>query len=222
MEGLLQRSRGDGRRDPRWLVSHRRRRGRASGWIRRNSRSHEGRDHQRRREYLVGRSRSDAPPSSSGAGGCRCRVAGREWGEAPHAWVVVKPGATIADGELRTFCRARLAHFKVPHSFTSSPSCPKTATGKIQKYVLRGGSLEFPGSRMSGVRDQDVRTSQRQASYRRQFSSAIGCAPGCCHVPSGLTLIGVGRTQQRALVERTGRQLQSDRQAICVKSRTGC
>ncbi len=40
---------------------------------------------------------------------------------------------------LRTFARERLAHFKVPHSFTVLPELPKTATGKIQKFVLRGG-----------------------------------------------------------------------------------
>jgi fatty-acyl-CoA synthase len=62
-----------------------------------------------------------------------------KWGEAPHAWVVVKSGATIQDGELRTFCRDNMAHFKVPHSFTVVAELPKTATGKIQKYVLRGG-----------------------------------------------------------------------------------
>jgi fatty-acyl-CoA synthase len=66
-------------------------------------------------------------------------LADDKWGEAPHAWVVVKPGATLTDGELRTFCRERLAHFKVPHTFTTVAELPKTATGKIQKYVLRGG-----------------------------------------------------------------------------------
>jgi fatty-acyl-CoA synthase len=62
-----------------------------------------------------------------------------KWGEAPHAWIVIKSGAAVADGELRTFCREHMAHFKVPHSFTVVAELPKTATGKIQKYVLRGG-----------------------------------------------------------------------------------
>jgi fatty-acyl-CoA synthase len=62
-----------------------------------------------------------------------------KWGEAPHAWVVVKQGASVDGAELRTFCRANMAHFKVPHSFTLVAELPKTATGKIQKYVLRGG-----------------------------------------------------------------------------------
>ena len=61
------------------------------------------------------------------------------WGEAPHAFVVLKAGAAVTPDELRTFSRAHLAHFKTPHSFTFVPELPKTATGKIQKFVLRGG-----------------------------------------------------------------------------------
>jgi len=61
------------------------------------------------------------------------------WGEAPHAFVVVKPEASVTSDELREFSRAHLAHFKTPHSFIMVASLPKTATGKIQKYVLRKG-----------------------------------------------------------------------------------
>ena len=39
--------------------------------------------------------------------------------------------------ELREFARENLAHFKAPHSVTFVKELPKTATGKIQKYVLR-------------------------------------------------------------------------------------
>ena len=60
------------------------------------------------------------------------------WGEAPHAFVVLKAGATTTPEELRTHTRERLAHFKCPHSFTFVTELPKTATGKIQKFVLRG------------------------------------------------------------------------------------
>jgi fatty-acyl-CoA synthase len=61
------------------------------------------------------------------------------WGEAPHAFVVLKPGARATAEELREFARLHLAHFKTPHTFTFVAELPKTATGKIQKYVLRGG-----------------------------------------------------------------------------------
>jgi fatty-acyl-CoA synthase len=62
-----------------------------------------------------------------------------KWGEAPHAFVVLKPGATLTEDELRGFARERLAGFKVPKGMTIVAELPKTATGKIQKYVLRGG-----------------------------------------------------------------------------------
>ena len=62
-----------------------------------------------------------------------------KWGEAPHAFVVLKAGAVSTEAELRDFARSNMAHFKVPAAFTIVPELPKTATGKIQKYVLRRG-----------------------------------------------------------------------------------
>ena len=60
------------------------------------------------------------------------------WGEAPHAFAVLKTGATATEEELRDFARNHLAHFKAPHGITFLPELPKTATGKVQKYLLRG------------------------------------------------------------------------------------
>jgi len=62
-----------------------------------------------------------------------------KWGEAPHAFVVLKTGACVTEEELREFARTSMAHFKVPAAFTVLEELPKTATGKIQKYVLRCG-----------------------------------------------------------------------------------
>jgi fatty-acyl-CoA synthase len=62
-----------------------------------------------------------------------------KWGETPHAFVVFKNGHTATPESLREFCRANMAHFKVPHGFTPVAELPKTATGKIQKFVLRQG-----------------------------------------------------------------------------------
>ncbi len=59
------------------------------------------------------------------------------WGEAPHAFVVLHEGAQTDERELCEFARAKLAHFKAPHSVTFVNELPKTATGKIQKYILR-------------------------------------------------------------------------------------
>lgn len=62
------------------------------------------------------------------------------WGEAPHAFVVLRSGAQVSEDELREFARNKLAHFKAPHDVTFLAELPKTATGKVQKYVLRGGA----------------------------------------------------------------------------------
>ena len=60
------------------------------------------------------------------------------WGEAPHAFVVLRAGCSATEAELRAFAREHLAHFKCPKAVRFLPELPKTATGKIQKYVLRG------------------------------------------------------------------------------------
>ncbi len=62
------------------------------------------------------------------------------WGEAPYAFVVLRDGAGATEREIIDFTRDRLAHFKAPHGVTFVGELPKTATGKIQKYVLRSGA----------------------------------------------------------------------------------
>ena len=62
-----------------------------------------------------------------------------KWGEAPHAFIVLRPGASTDEAELTEFCRSRLARFKTPQKFEFIKELPKTATGKIQKFVLRKG-----------------------------------------------------------------------------------
>ena len=63
-----------------------------------------------------------------------------KWGESPHAFVVLRAGmSATAEAELRDFARGALAHFKVPSAFHFVSELPKTATGKIQKFVLRAG-----------------------------------------------------------------------------------
>jgi fatty-acyl-CoA synthase len=62
------------------------------------------------------------------------------WGESPHAFVVLREGMQASDAQLRDFARRALAHFKVPSAFHFVAELPKTATGKIQKFVLRGRS----------------------------------------------------------------------------------
>ena len=59
------------------------------------------------------------------------------WGETVCAVVVFKPGAQASEEELIEFCRANLAHFKCPRRIQFIEALPRTATGKIQKNLLR-------------------------------------------------------------------------------------
>jgi fatty-acyl-CoA synthase len=58
------------------------------------------------------------------------------WGEVPVAFVTLRAGASAEPDELIDHVKQRIARFKAPKQIVYGP-LPKTATGKIQKYVLR-------------------------------------------------------------------------------------
>jgi len=62
------------------------------------------------------------------------------WGETPHAFVVLHEDASATGDDIIAFAREHLAHFKAPSGVTFVAELPKTATGKIQKFVLRKGA----------------------------------------------------------------------------------
>jgi fatty-acyl-CoA synthase len=62
-----------------------------------------------------------------------------KWGESPHAFVVLRSGTSVDAPTLGEYVRSRLAHFKCPTAYHFVNELPKTATGKVQKFVLRGG-----------------------------------------------------------------------------------
>jgi fatty-acyl-CoA synthase len=59
-----------------------------------------------------------------------------KWGETPCAFVQLKAGTQATEAEYIDWCRSNLAKFKVPRKVVFG-NLPTTATGKIQKYVLR-------------------------------------------------------------------------------------
>jgi len=63
-------------------------------------------------------------------------VPDEKWGEAPKAFVGLKPGMSATAEELVAWCRGRLAHFKAPKYVEFGP-LPRTATGKVRKNELR-------------------------------------------------------------------------------------
>lgn len=69
-----------------------------------------------------------------------CAVVGvpsEKWGETPKALIVLRPGMTATEQEIIEFSRQHLAHFKCPTSVDFVESLPRTATGKLQKFLIR-------------------------------------------------------------------------------------
>ncbi|MBV9687537.1 MAG: AMP-binding protein, partial [Alphaproteobacteria bacterium] len=65
------------------------------------------------------------------------------WGESPCAFITLKPeAAPVTPDEISAWCRANLAHYKVPRTIVFGP-LPKTSTGKIQKFELRERAKEL-------------------------------------------------------------------------------
>lgn len=60
-----------------------------------------------------------------------------KWGETVKALVVLAAGAQASERELIDHCRARLAHYKCPTSVEFRAELARTATGKLQKFLLR-------------------------------------------------------------------------------------
>jgi fatty-acyl-CoA synthase len=72
---------------------------------------------------------------------CVVGVPDDKWGEVPKAFVVRRPGESVEGDEIIQFTRDRIAHFKAP-KYVEFGDLPKTATGKIQKYILRAKEWE--------------------------------------------------------------------------------
>lgn len=59
------------------------------------------------------------------------------WSEAITAFVVLKPGAEASEEEIISHCKKHLSGFQVPKEVVIADELPMTATGKIQKHLLR-------------------------------------------------------------------------------------
>lgn len=60
-----------------------------------------------------------------------------KWGETGAALVVIAPGSSLDPTTIEAHCKSRLAAFKVPRFFKIVATLPRTASGKVQKHVLR-------------------------------------------------------------------------------------
>ncbi|HTO08291.1 MAG TPA: o-succinylbenzoate--CoA ligase [Myxococcota bacterium] len=58
------------------------------------------------------------------------------FGARVSAWVVVRPGSSLSHSELASFCRERIAGYKVPRALYLVPSLPRTESGKLLRRAL--------------------------------------------------------------------------------------
>jgi fatty-acyl-CoA synthase len=67
------------------------------------------------------------------------------YGEELCAWIVLRPGQSANEDEIRGFCRDKIAHYKVPRHVRFVSEIPMTVTGKAQKFRMRAAMVEDLG-----------------------------------------------------------------------------
>ena len=72
------------------------------------------------------------------AGAICAGVPDPKWGQAPVALVVFHAGKTVAEDELKHFCREHLAGYKVPKEIRAVASLPLTGAGKLDRHTVVG------------------------------------------------------------------------------------
>jgi len=72
-------------------------------------------------------------------------VPSSKYGEEVMAWVKLKPGGSLTDDELTTFCKGNIATFKIPRYWKVVDEFPMTVTGKIQKFKMRDVAIDELG-----------------------------------------------------------------------------
>jgi fatty-acyl-CoA synthase len=60
-----------------------------------------------------------------------------KYGEAVCACIQLRGGMAVTEEEVREFCRAQIAHYKVPRYVRFVEGFPLTISGKVQKYLIR-------------------------------------------------------------------------------------
>jgi fatty-acyl-CoA synthase len=63
------------------------------------------------------------------------------YGEELMAWIILRPGASLTEDDVKAFCRGTIAHFKVPRYVKVVEEFPITVTGKVQKFKLREAAI---------------------------------------------------------------------------------
>ncbi|XP_048773369.1 medium-chain acyl-CoA ligase ACSF2, mitochondrial-like [Ostrea edulis] len=72
-------------------------------------------------------------------------VPDKRLGEEICAWIQVKENQSISEEEIKSYCRDRLARYKIPRYIMIVNEFPLTVTGKVQKYKIRDVAIEKLG-----------------------------------------------------------------------------
>jgi fatty-acyl-CoA synthase len=72
-------------------------------------------------------------------------VPGAFFGEELLAVIIPKAGEPLTEQDLRDYCRGQISHQKIPRYFQFVESYPLTASGKVQKFVLREQAIKTLG-----------------------------------------------------------------------------
>ena len=67
------------------------------------------------------------------------------FGEELLAVVRLREGAVVTEQDLRAFCKGQISHQKIPRYFQFVGAFPMTASGKVQKFVLRERAVRALG-----------------------------------------------------------------------------
>ncbi|CAN8018070.1 unnamed protein product [Ixodes persulcatus] len=70
-------------------------------------------------------------------------VPDKRLGEESCAWIKLKPGKTLNEEDVKSFCKGKLSHFKIPKYVLFVEAFPKTVSGKIQKHKMRDESKKI-------------------------------------------------------------------------------
>jgi fatty-acyl-CoA synthase len=68
-----------------------------------------------------------------------------KYGEELCAWIKLKSGVAATPVEIQEFCKDQIAHYKIPRYIKFVDAFPMTATGKVQKFIMREQMIEELG-----------------------------------------------------------------------------
>jgi fatty-acyl-CoA synthase len=69
-------------------------------------------------------------------------ITSKKYGEEVGAFIIPHPDAVVTEEDVRDYCRGKISRFKIPKYVFFIDSFPLTASGKIQKYLLREQGLK--------------------------------------------------------------------------------